>query len=120
MTEQDTKRWIHISLKLDEILKQKYIANYVQSLNNLHVDYRRKLKGDTLLFGHSLYTEASTPDEIMLVLQEALQSSFEILQGLQVVDKEAREKFQRLLLHYKDSDPYKWHDAIRKLIPTSK
>jgi hypothetical protein len=120
MTEQDTKRWIHISLKLDEILKQKYIANYVQSLNNLHVDYRRKLKGDTLLFGHPHYTEASTPDEIMLVLQEALQSSFEILQGLQVVDKEARETFQGLLLRYKDSDPYKWHDAIRKLIPTSK
>lgn len=120
MTEQDTKRWIHISLKLDEILKQKYTANYVHSLNNLHVDYRRKLKGDTLLFGHPLYTEASTPDEIMLVLQEALKPPFEILQGLQVVDKEAREKFQSLFLSYKGSDPYKWHDAMRKLIPTSK
>lgn len=117
MTEQDAKRWIHSSLKLDEILKKKYITNYLQSLNNLHVDYRRKLKGDTLLFGHPRYTEASTPDEIMVVLQEALQSPFELLQGLQVIEKEAKEKFQRLCLSYKDSDPYKWHDAMRKLIP---
>ena len=42
MTDDDAKRWVHISLKLDEILKQKYITKYLRDLNNIHVDYRRR------------------------------------------------------------------------------
>lgn len=117
MTDEDAKRWIHISLKLDDILKRKYVAKYLQVLNNIHVDYRRRLKGETSMFGHPLYTNESTPDEIMRVLQDSLRVPFEILMDLQFLDKQVQTTFQSLCLTYKGADPYKWYDAMRKLIP---
>ena len=117
MTDEDAKRWIHISLKLDEIIKQRYITKYLRSLNNTHVDYRRRLKEEPCMFGHTHYTNDSTPDEIMIVLQKSLQSSFDILQSLKCIDKEGQEKFNSLCLTYKGVDPYKWYEAMRKVIP---
>jgi hypothetical protein len=117
MTDEDAKRWVHISLKLDDIIKRKYVAKYLQVLNNIHVDYRRRLKGEPSMFGHSLYTNESSPDEIMRVLQESLRTPFEILLKLQFVDRENQNTFQSLCLTYKGADPYKWYDAMRKVIP---
>jgi hypothetical protein len=119
MTDEDAKRWVHISLKLDDIIKRKYVAKYLQLLNNIHVDYRRKLKGDTLMFGHPMYSESSSPDELMRVLQESLRIPFEILMKLQFLENEALDTFQSLCLTYKGADPYKWYDAMRKVIPYS-
>lgn len=120
MTEEDALRWARISFKLDEILRRKYVTKYVQALNNIHVDYRRKLKGETLMFGHPNYTESSSPDEIMKVLQDSLSSSFGILLALQVVSREAETTLKRHFLTYKGCDPYKWYESVRKVIPSFK
>ena len=117
MTDADAKRWVGISLKLDELLRKKYTTHYLQTLNSIHVDYRRKLKGDTLMYGSSEYTEASSPDEIMVVLQKRLSTSLELLLLLRGVDAESKQKFEQLCKDYKMYDPYKWYDMMNKLMP---
>ncbi len=117
MSDEDAKRWVGISLKLDEVLRKKYTTHYLQTLNSIHVDYRRKLKRDTLMYGSADYTEASSPDEIMVVLQKRLSTSLELLLLLRGADAESKQKFDQLCKDYKMYDPYKWYDAMNKLLP---
>jgi hypothetical protein len=117
MTESDAKRWVGISQKLDTILRQKYIAKYLQTLNTYHVDYRRRLKGETCLYGSPFYTNESSPDEIMKVLQQQLLINFDILQATQLVQASHKATLQELFQSYKEKDPYKWYDSVAKLLP---
>lgn len=117
MTDDEAKRWSRVSLKLDEVIRKKYEYKYLSSLNNIHVDYRRKLKGDTNLYGSTLYNEDSSPDEIMKVLQKQLHTSLEILVGIGYVDKDVIPILETLCKDYKNYDPYKWYDLVNKLLP---
>jgi hypothetical protein len=117
MSDADAKRWVGISLKLDTLLRRKYTTKYLQTLNSIHVDYRRKLKGETLMYGSPDYTEQSSPDEIMAVLQTQLHTSLEILRLTRGVESDTKEKLEQLCKAYKTVDPYKWYDAMNKLIP---
>ena len=117
MTDEDAKRWIGISLKLDDILKKKYLTRFLQSLNNIHVDYRRKLRGDPIMFGSPKYTDTSTADEIMNVLQNELSVSFEILVKTNYLEREMLPVLQDLFHQYKSYDPYKWYEAVKALLP---
>jgi len=119
MTDEDAKRWVGISVKLDELLKKKYMYKFLSVLNSMHVDYRRKLRGETLMFGSPYYTDESTPDEIMTVLQGELHKSFEILVLTNAVNKELAPVLQTAFLSYKnkDQDPYKWYEAVKKILP---
>lgn len=117
VTDADAKRWIGISLKVDEVLRRKYRAKYLQTLNHIHVDYRRKLKGDTLLYGSPDYTNESSPDEILACLKRQLQPSFDILVSLRAIEASKQTTFQELFQTYKTIDPYKWYDAVSKLLP---
>lgn len=117
LTETDAKRYVGVSFKLDELLRQKYRALYYQTLNYIHVDYRRKLKGDTLLYGDPQYTETSSPEVIMSVLQEKLHRLLEILYALRVVPKEKIDGLLPIFQDYKSYDPYKWYDIIYKTVP---
>jgi hypothetical protein len=117
MTDEDAKRWAHTSLKLDEVIRKKYQYKYLSSLNSMHVDYRRKLKGESLMYGSSLYTEASTADEIMQSLQKELRNALEILISIRYVDHDVLAIFKDLCANYKSYDPYKWYDLVNKLLP---
>jgi hypothetical protein len=117
MTDDDAKRWAQISLKLDEILRKKYQYKYLSSLNYIHVDYRRKLKGESLMYGSEFYTNDSTPDEIMSVLQKELRKALDVLIHVKYIEKEVLETFDTLCKTYKKYDPYKWYDLVNKLLP---
>lgn len=117
MADSDAKRWAAISLKLDDILKKKYLAKALAILNTMHVDYRRKSKGDSLLYGSPEYTNESSPDEIMSVLQKKLQEKMDVLCALGVVPKESQLQLQDLYKTYKTQDPYKWYEEVRKCLP---
>jgi len=110
-------RSIGISWKIDEVLTKKYVEAYLHSLNNMHVDYRRRLKGDTLMFGSTLYTDDATPEEIMQAIETRLRPLFEILTKLRMLGPEETAKKNSLFLTYKSHDPYTWYAAMRKLIP---
>jgi len=117
MTDADAKRWTAISLKLDDILKKKYLAQALSTLNTLHVDYRRKAKGDSLLYGSPEYTNDSSPDEIMSVLQRTLLQKSDVLCALGAMSKDSLKALEELFQTYKTQDPYKWYEEVRKCIP---
>ena len=116
MSDADAKRWVGISLKLDDLLRIKYKAKFLQTLNHIHVDYRRRLKGDTLMYGSPDYTKDSSADEIMVVLQKQLRSCIEILGLLRVLSPEKVTILETLFTNYKIQDPYKWYDAVSKCV----
>lgn len=117
MTETDAKRWIGISQKLDAILRTKYTAKFLQTLNTYHVDYRRRLKGNTCLYGSPDYTNESSPEDIMKVLEVRLKPCLEILLALRAIEQATQSAFTTLFQTYKEQDPYKWYDSVAKLLP---
>ena len=117
LKETDAKRYVGISLKLDELLRQKYRGLYYQTLNRIHVDYRRKLKGEALLYGDPQYTETSPPEVIMSLLQERLQTLLDVLHALRVVSRETIDALVPIFQTYKSYDPYKWYDMVYKTVP---
>lgn len=116
MTDEDAKRWANVSLKVDEILKKKYKTRFLVALNNIHVDYRRKLRGDPIMYQNIQYTNESSPDEIMNVLQEELRKCFTILLAVFVVGREELAILEYLFANYKSEDPYKWYSNVNKLM----
>jgi hypothetical protein len=117
LTDVDAKRYVGVSQRLDEVLLQKYRGLFYQTLNRMHVDYRRKLKGDTLLYGDPQYTEESSPEVIMSVLQETLHRILTLLAALRVISKERVDALTPVFINYKTYDPYKWYDIVYKTVP---
>ncbi len=116
LTETDARRWVGISLKVDHLLRKKYTETFLQTLNTYHVDYRRKLKGDSILYGSSEYTNDAGPEDIMASLQKSLRKSFEILLHVRGVQETSVLPLEELFRNYKSYDPYKWYDKVSKLI----
>ena len=117
LNQKDAKRYAGISLKLDDILRKKYMTKFLLALNYIHVDYRRRLKGETSLYGSSQYTNESSSDDIMKVLQEKLREEFEVLQATNLVSNQQKQTLEELFQNYKAYDPYKWYDCVNKLLP---
>ncbi len=117
LNQKDAIRWAGISLKLDDILRKKYMTKFLLALNYIHVDYRRRLKGESNLYGSSEYNDASSPDEIMVVLQKKLREEFEVLLATHLVTQRQNATLEMLFRDYKEYDPYKWYDCVNKLIP---
>lgn len=112
MKEQDMKRWLGISEKLDTIIKKKCLSSFYHILNQYHVDYRRRCKGEKGLYKSLDYDDSSTPDEIMSVLQSKLLQLFDILVACRVIV----HSYQELFTNYKNYDPYKWYDKVYNLV----
>lgn len=117
LTDTDAKRYVGVSQKLDELLKQKYRGLFYQTLNRMHVDYRRKLKGEPLLYGDPQYTEETPPETIMSVLQESLHELLDLLLLLRVVSNKQFDALLPVFQDYKSYDPYKWYDIVYKTLP---
>lgn len=117
LSQADAKRYAGISAKLDDILRKKYMTKFLLALNYMHVDYRRKLKGETCLYGSPQYTNESSPDEIMKILQVKLREEFEVLQATNLVSNQQKNTLEELFRDYKAYDPYKWYDCVNKVLP---
>lgn len=114
--DTSVERWIGTSPKLDELLRIKYRGKYFQALNDMHVDYRRRLRGENLLYRSSIFTDKSSPDDIMKELHRVLLSYTQVLLPLRIMTKEKKELFDSLFTNYKEYDPYKWYNEIVKLV----
>ncbi len=69
------------------------------------------------MFGHPLYTEESTPDDIMNSLQKELRSSLDILVLIHVVGPEMKQVLEDTFANYKHQDPYKWYECVKNVLP---
>ena len=116
MEPPEMKRFLGISTKLDTLIQTKCLSKFYTTLNYYHEDYRRRLKGEKGLYDSSEYNDASTPEEIMMVLQNKIIIIFDVLIACGLVTKIDQETLQELFTNYKSYDPYKWYDRVYKLV----
>ena len=79
--ETDIKNSIGLSPELNHLIKGYFVKQYL-SVVNQQVDYRRRLKGDTVLFACEGYGDTSTPDEIMSYLKSKMLPLLDIFDSL--------------------------------------
>jgi hypothetical protein len=103
--------------QMDSIIQRILIQNYKMILNSYHVDYRRRLRGDTVLFQRPDYTNSTSPDEIMNLLLQKLSPLIQLLLPLQYISHDKYSEFQRLSTSYYEYDVYKWYEEVNKLVP---
>jgi hypothetical protein len=116
LTDTEAVHWIGHSPELNSLLQKIYSTKILSALNNIHVDYRRKLRGESCMFGSSDYSDESSADDIMKVLQNELHKCFNVLSKINCMEKERMSAIQTLFENYKTHDPYKWYDAVRKML----
>lgn len=101
---------------MDELIKKYFLKEYRDVLNNHQVNYRRKLKGDKLLFPNKYYDESATPDDIMKVLQKLLYERYDIFRKMKLISTEKELEIIQLFENYRTIDPYRWHELVNKII----
>lgn len=102
---------------VNEILFKSLLAKYRCILNEIHVDYRRKMNGDTLFHPNVYgYTESSTPLYIMNTLKVELFKLVPLLQKVGLLSLEGTQKLEELFHEYEAIDRYKWYDTVFKLV----
>ena len=115
-TREEILQIIGIHSGMDELIKIYFLKEYRDILNNHQVNYRRKLKGDTLLFPNKYYNESTTPDEIMTVLQKLLSERYDIFRKMKLISAEKELEIVNLFQNYHTIDPYRWHELVNKII----
>ena len=115
-TREEILQIIGIHSGMDELIKIYFLKEYRDILNNHQVNYRRKLKGDTLLFPNKYYNESTTPDEIMIVLQKLLSDRYDIFRKMKLISAEKEQEIVHLFQNYHTIDPYRWHELMNKII----
>jgi hypothetical protein len=100
---------------MDSLIYAYFQKKWIQVLNDNHVNYRRRLKGDLCLFSSEVYGADSDPSLIMDFLQNQLVQMMVIFHGLGLSSVKEKE-FEALLEKYIEWDVYKWYSAISKIV----
>ena len=101
---------------IDQIISQDYVRNYKKILNDYHVDYRRRCRGDPVLFQSPYYDSETSPEAIMDVLQQLLSPLFHTLKSLNKIVAGGQQQFNEHFENYIEYDVYKWQSDMDKLI----
>ena len=118
-TADELKRYIGIDARVDMYIKTYFTKQYQTLLNNYHVDYRRRTRGETCLFKNELYMDTSEPEYIMELLEEELFTLLPVFQELKVVTPAKLSQLSNLFENYKSyrgNDMYKWYDQANSII----
>ena len=108
MANDEIKGYIGYSNEADRLIQNFFLKQYKNDLNEIHVDYRRRLRGE------EAFERNEAPDEIMRILQNRLCSYLDILRIYGLVNDE--EKLAHLLNYYIEYDVYKWFDGMIKMV----
>jgi hypothetical protein len=116
-TNQELYDLINTNPAINEILFKKLLTKYRMLLNDIHVDYRRKINGDLPFYPNRYgYSDESTPEEILHCLETELFSLAPQLQKLGILSQESLEKLRSYFKEATSMDRYKWYDQVFKLI----
>ena len=118
-TPDELKRYIGIDPRIDMYIKKYFTKQYETILNNYHVDYRRRTRGEPCLFKNELYTDVSEPEYIMELLEAELCAVIPVFQQLKVVTSEKLSVLSSLFENYKayvGNDMYKWYSLAKDVI----
>lgn len=115
MNPDDLKSWCGRTPKLDAMLLKRTRAQYLEALNHIHVDYRRKKQGLTVLYGSPLYSNDSSCEEVLSVLRITLVPLADLLQALRK-GAPLVSKLTTLFETALTEDPYKWYEKVACLV----
>ena len=118
-TADELKRYIGVDTRVDMYIKTYFTKQYQTLLNNYHVDYRRRTRGEVCLFKNELYTDTSEPEYIMELLEAELFTLIPVFQQLKVVTLEKLSVLSNLFetyKSYKGNDMYRWYDNAKTII----
>ena len=107
---------IGVDDKINHIIKVYFSKQYKNDIDQHHINYRRKIKGDTLLHNFKEYNESTPPDQIMSILIAKLQFSIKIFDLLGLVTDEKKKQIDDLFKNYHDHDIYKWRELMMHMI----
>jgi hypothetical protein len=96
------------------IVRQTYTTRSKQLVNTYHVDYRRRLRGETVFCTSTDYSHTSPPHEIMTALEQKLFLVLHVLRALGAATNTQLETIRQLFSTYPLHDPYKWYDCVWK------
>jgi hypothetical protein len=88
-------------------------------LNNYHVDYRRRTRGETTLFKNDHYTDSSEPELIMELLQAELYALMPVFRELGMTTRAKDTQLHILFETYKSytgNNLYRWYDLAKGVI----
>ena len=105
---------------VDKLIYTHFKKAYIQIVNDNHVNYRRRTKGEDCMFTAGMpYSATADPDEIMRYLIEKINTHMEIFRQLGSLTPENELKLASLLLTYKPSQGvnlYDWYSAVTKIV----
>ena len=114
-SEEENIKLIGLNERLDELIKAHFVKKYLEVINK-QVDYRRRLKGDTVFFPCAAYNDSSTPDEIMMYLQSQIRPLIEIFDMLGMLPPRKKGIAWNLIEQYRAFDIYEWNTLMIKLV----
>ncbi len=108
---------IGIEKKMDVVCKYLLIREFKELLNNYHVDYRRRLRGESVLFQSGEYNDTTAANQIMASLQTRLRIVLKILFDMKHISQSNYSNCIELFENYKDHDVYKWYTTVNNTVP---
>lgn len=113
---KDMIKSIGIRPEIDKYIKSFFIKKYKTILNDYHVDYRRKLRGEQIMFKHHKYNDTFTPQEIMKLLLDELSIMYNIFRKFDMITPEKEYQIGILFINSDTKDVYNWYESINKII----
>jgi hypothetical protein len=90
-------------------------TEYKDILNNYHVDYRRRLRGEGILFEGN-YASTIDPDDLMKLLHWRLDACMNRLVELGEMGDAQIKKQRDLFGNYREYDVYKWYSEMDAIV----
>jgi len=118
-TSDELKRYIGTDPRIDDYVKRYFTKQYETILNNYHVDYRRRTRGEANIFKNELYNDSSEPEYIMELLEGELCALIPVFRDLKVTNREKESQLFTLFETYKSfkgNDMYRWYDMAKSVI----
>jgi hypothetical protein len=105
---------------VDKLIFDHFKKDFVKTVNDNHVNYRRRCKEDTCLFLSGMpYNETADPEVIMRHLQKEIYRYVEIFKRLDMLTPEKEVELAGLMRRYKAADGvnvYDWYSAVTKIV----
>ena len=105
---------------VDQLIYDHFKKLYIQTVNDNHVNYRRRLRREDCMFTKGIpYGVAADPEAIMKYLKAKIYDFMEIFKRLGYLKPENEVKLAELMLRYKATDGvnvYDWYSAVTKIV----
>ena len=117
LTYEELLEKVDVHPSVRDILKRNLLADFRRILNEIHVDYRRKMNGDPV-FHPSIYgyDDSSSATVIMHILERHIFNLVPLLQKLGMLSQDATQSIKHLFAIYASMDRYKWYQEMFNLV----